>query len=564
MVYVCIEQELWFVNKTEKDKIDYHRNNFVLFIEAFTLLIIMFAAVVANIATMSAILRVPSLRRNINNVLVLNLIFMDLCTSLGSMPFSFADLFNEGFLICFPVLCRMHGLFALLGCFGNFSAITVISVFRCVKILAGRKIDIGGKHVAFMLGCGWLYAAVTVIPPLTGLVAGHVYTHGTHHCSPDWKDSCGFFSLCVSCIYCITIPTMIVCYFLIRREVTKSAEKVQRFARSTVKPKQRNRKRFCKYQSKSTLESNSSNLVASYVTDTSPSEDFTFFDADYPEGCDENQSSDFTNQLPSNQINSDLEDGTVPVDHRRISTSCSDFPGLPVFDRNTGNEPNQLGDMGKTASMNLDNQLELIEVHKTDAQDELGSPSLNTGDTRDDKPGDADSTFQRRTESDQIMELSEMTQISTHVSVISSDSAACSTSEGDHTNTMRRRIAKRKGVTSKVIGTISGRLHLSGDVSDTTERRRRHVTSGTGNKRRRLDRKVTIAGMLLVLTTSVCWTPYFIVHSCHLHFAPSHAVEIFTMWIAYINTAIDPIIYAMLNKKIRLEIFRHFHICRKQ
>lgn len=67
-----------------------------------------------------------------------------------------------------------------------------------------------------------------------------------------------------------------------------------------------------------------------------------------------------------------------------------------------------------------------------------------------------------------------------------------------------------------------------------------------------------ISGMLLVLTTLIGWLPYFIVHSCNLDQAPSHALEVFTMWLAYLNALMDPIVYTVLNKKIRSVIGEQF------
>lgn len=104
---VCPEQEQWFANQSLKSGEDYHRGEILFIAELAYLSTIMFVATFANISIAVAILRVPKLRRNLNNILILNLIFVDLNTTLGSMPFSFADLFKGGFLICYPVLCRV-------------------------------------------------------------------------------------------------------------------------------------------------------------------------------------------------------------------------------------------------------------------------------------------------------------------------------------------------------------------------------------------------------------------------------------------------------------------------
>lgn len=68
---------------------------------------VMLSSAVANSVTMFTILRVPALRRNLDNILILNLRVMDLVTTLASMPFSLMDVFFEGYLLCLDILCRV-------------------------------------------------------------------------------------------------------------------------------------------------------------------------------------------------------------------------------------------------------------------------------------------------------------------------------------------------------------------------------------------------------------------------------------------------------------------------
>ena len=78
-----------------------------------------------------------------------------------------------------------------------------------------------------MLTGGWVSAAAMVMPTVTGDASGSVYTPGTHHCSPSWKASCVYYTVGISFIYLVTIPTMIICYVLITLKIKRSADRVE-------------------------------------------------------------------------------------------------------------------------------------------------------------------------------------------------------------------------------------------------------------------------------------------------------------------------------------------------
>ncbi|KAJ8040761.1 Medium-wave-sensitive opsin 1 [Holothuria leucospilota] len=229
MKMICPEQEEWFANQSLKRGENYHERGILFIAELAYLSTIMFVATFANISIAVAILRVPKLRRNLNNILILNLIVVDLNTTLGSMPFSFADLFKTGFLICYPVLCRIQCIFSLIGCFGNFAAIVLISIYRCMNIVIGNRVTITRRHIALMIAIGWACSTLISFPPVTGFTVTHAYHLGTHHCTPEWEKSCTYYSFCVSFMYLITIPTLVVCYTLIRIEVVKSESRVDKY-----------------------------------------------------------------------------------------------------------------------------------------------------------------------------------------------------------------------------------------------------------------------------------------------------------------------------------------------
>ncbi|KAJ8039729.1 D(3) dopamine receptor [Holothuria leucospilota] len=69
-----------------------------------------------------------------------------------------------------------------------------------------------------------------------------------------------------------------------------------------------------------------------------------------------------------------------------------------------------------------------------------------------------------------------------------------------------------------------------------------------------IDIRIALTGILLVVTTIVCWTPFFVVNSCTRNKENSHEVTVSVMWLAYANSALDPIIYSVLNNKLRESI----------
>lgn len=105
---MCRLQESWLLNVSQGDTVDVHHGTFVLVCETFSLVTIISVALLANTSVMVAILTDANLRRSNYNLLIINLNFTDLCSCLGSMTFSLVDLYNEGYLLCYPSLCQVR------------------------------------------------------------------------------------------------------------------------------------------------------------------------------------------------------------------------------------------------------------------------------------------------------------------------------------------------------------------------------------------------------------------------------------------------------------------------
>ena len=60
------------------------------------------------------------------------------------------------------------------------------------------------------------------MPPAVDFLTTYEYTAATHHCSPEWDDSCKYYIIWSTVIFVITVPVMIICYVCIIYHILKS------------------------------------------------------------------------------------------------------------------------------------------------------------------------------------------------------------------------------------------------------------------------------------------------------------------------------------------------------
>lgn len=67
-----------------------------------------------------------------------------------------------------------------------------------------------------------------------------------------------------------------------------------------------------------------------------------------------------------------------------------------------------------------------------------------------------------------------------------------------------------------------------------------------------------------MITTIVCWIPYLLVHLEIVPVSDDHWFGVMTMWFAFTNALLDPVIYTFMNRQARAELgkfFQNLKVC---
>ncbi|XP_030840951.1 prokineticin receptor 2-like [Strongylocentrotus purpuratus] len=200
--------------------INHDPTSVVVVVEGVTLIVIFLGALVANVIAMTAILRDKLLRKNLHNWLILNLFVNDLGITITSMSFSIVSVFDHGqFLVNNDVICLVgtpglngiNGTGAVGFFFGNFATILAISVDRYLTVVWSTRFPpTKSRTIVFIVLC-YVVPLINVLPPIFKFLSDFKYHPDTHHCSPAWE-SCLYYIICFTIIFCITVLIMVFCY----------------------------------------------------------------------------------------------------------------------------------------------------------------------------------------------------------------------------------------------------------------------------------------------------------------------------------------------------------------
>lgn len=75
--------------------------------------------------------------------------------------------------------------------------------------------------------------------------------------------------------------------------------------------------------------------------------------------------------------------------------------------------------------------------------------------------------------------------------------------------------------------------------------------------------KIAKIGFILVLVFFLSWGPYMMVHNCQSSSKTPLWVYRTSMWLVYLSCVLNPIVYALSSKHIRLAFSRHLKCCKK-
>ncbi|XP_071492848.1 5-hydroxytryptamine receptor-like [Diadema antillarum] len=209
-------------------------------LQALSLSIILFCALVFNSVTIFVILRTRSLRQNLHNLLMLNLAVADLGVALASMTFSMGAIFDEGrYLESHRAVCKVSGFLAIGFSFTNLPLIFSIAFDRfLVVVCSSRRSPPKRLRIGLLIGMSWAVGFFVATMGITGWLSEFRYNMYTKHCTPVWTNK-GFRILCVVLNYGITIPSLVFFYavitFYLRRE--RLQLEAYEITRSTYTPK---------------------------------------------------------------------------------------------------------------------------------------------------------------------------------------------------------------------------------------------------------------------------------------------------------------------------------------
>ncbi|XP_030850251.1 melanopsin [Strongylocentrotus purpuratus] len=211
------------------DKVLHASNSTAVIVESTTLAAIMAFTILANLVAMVTIFRVPMLRKNPHNILIINLTVDDLGVALTIMVFSMISVFDDGRLLrTHPILCNFNGFCTVLFSASSFATITCIAIDRYLSVVWSTRFPPSHSRACIMVVGIWVFSASYATLPLVNFLSSFSYLDATHHCSPVW-DNCFFYVVGFMTNYVITIPIMFVCYLFVFRIIWKKEKKLSKY-----------------------------------------------------------------------------------------------------------------------------------------------------------------------------------------------------------------------------------------------------------------------------------------------------------------------------------------------
>ncbi|XP_041463166.1 histamine H1 receptor-like [Lytechinus variegatus] len=500
-------------------------NSLAVILESSTLALIMAIAIVANLVAMVTIFRVPMLRKNPHNILIVNLTLDDLGVALTSMVFSMISVFDDGRLLkTYPVLCDFNGYCTVLFSASSFATITCIAIDRYLSVVWSTRFPPSHRRSCIMVVGIWIFSASYAALPLVHFLSSFSYLDGTHHCSPIWEN-CFFYVVGFMVNYVVTIPIMFLCYVFVFRVIWKKQVKLS------------------EYQA-----------AAKNLTYSQQSFDDTIGES----GSKTGQSVSFALVPPSSGMSTSSDEIKERNGVARMSKSLS-MPQLDVL----GSEECSSVDL-KTYDR-CTGDCHLRGYHNCERCRSLLIEQIR-GCTANQENGRERPVQRSASTVGPSRRKSKRGQ---------SRGRSCSTDRQLSTS----RSFGRTDVEVRKPRKVSRSLDRSGSFFSLSSLRRKSFglkrnTTGKATKEQRkmyrkrmkkltADKQVALTGSFLILSSLICWLPYAITRSCFFPVDTKHWVEVTAMWISFVNAFLDPVIYAFMNRRVKAKIREDFRAIRR-
>ncbi|XP_071499259.1 uncharacterized protein [Diadema antillarum] len=445
----------------------------------------------------------------------------DLGLAVTSMVFSMVSLFDHGqLLITHRVLCDFTGFLGVSLSASSFATITCVAIDRYLSVVWSARFPPNHCRSCAMIVAIWVASCTFGSAPLFRLHSSFEYEEDTHHCSPAW-DGCFFYVIGFVFNYVLAIPVMIVCYFVVFYTIWKKQIKLR--AHSTVKTPV------------------SSSFTEKSVDDTG----------------------DLTCTPPASTVGSSGEALSSTATWRQVqmkksvSLSMSNLADLNTKDEFDSRKSRYSDRQGNVTFSNVDFEFTtgsdngITPADDTSAKDSTAIPQ-----------GPADKLDAR---------LSNLALKSVSLDVRRGRSSVaplpgklgrsksffCLSSSRRHPNEAKTTKCQRSASTYHR-QRLQGKLYQRAVTKRGTRRIKKRLT------KLRADKQVALTGTFLILTSLVCWTPYAVIRSCFIPLTVPHWAGVAAMWFSFTNSLLDPLIYALMNRRIKARLKADYRAIRSK
>ncbi|CAH1776111.1 unnamed protein product [Owenia fusiformis] len=201
------------------------RNLTVVLVEIIVMVVIMVSTIVGN-ACVCWIIHTHSDLHTLPNKFVLNLAWCDLLTAVVNGPFTISVLIH-GDWIMGDVMCQINGFTTTLFGIASVVCLAVISVNRCCMIVYTSKCSswFTVKTTYMLIIATWVFSAACAFPPMVGW-SRYTFIKGKAICTLKWSTEIGYTLLVLIMGVFLPFCVMTISYYKIFNKVRESKRRI--------------------------------------------------------------------------------------------------------------------------------------------------------------------------------------------------------------------------------------------------------------------------------------------------------------------------------------------------